>query len=516
MNISSQFLFKLVFELSKKDVADFSVKLKYSGREDCLEIFEKIISSYDGDSNKNIPKFEKNLKQNLSADTKKYYRVKKSKLKKELLLFIKDKNIAKDLRYPIREKIDIGVALAEFNYANEGLLMITEAKEEAKKEEFFEEVLYALEKERSYDFKIRKNIQEALAHNNEMEHYLNLLQNANQYVALSLYLFSFQGDYGANKEVIAELKRSELLSDEKNALSLVAKKFFYLSWLDIYNVEQDYESMYQLVPKAVAFAAHAASINEIYSRTLLLMYGRLEFSADKLDKHDESLKLIELIENFDVPKIYENNSFFNRMMNISVKIRRINNYSKTGNPKLKAYCKEIETYLDQTKISDQDRSHILYNLIFNFTVKIQDHKHACVLGKKFVNHVIANFNQTNPYNNQTIQSFLCYFLSAYVCYTEDTFEYIFEYLFKKKNSKYFVPSDAPFHYVFKLYKIFLKAFNEPFYSEELLSEYFGLWEKFPEFLPKANNIPKLVLQEKYNKKLVEQVTAKYDKVKFEF
>ena len=516
MNITSQFLFKLIFELSKKDAADFVIKLNSNGLEDCLELFEKIISNYEGDSTKNITKFEKDLKEKLSLGVEKYYRVKKSKLKKELLLFIKDKNLAKDLRYTIREKIDTAVALAELNYSHEGLSMLTEAKEEAIKEEFFEEVLYALEKERNYNFRLRTNNQAALAFNNEFSHYQNLLQNANQFISLSLYIFSFQGDFGANKSLISELKQNELLSDEKNALSLVAKKFFYLSWLDIYNVERDYQSMYELVQRAVSFAEYAASINDLYSRTLLLMYSRLEFTANNLQKYDESLKAIELIENFEVPKMYENNSFFNRMLNISVKISRLNNYASTSNPKLFSYCKEVETYLDQTKMAVQDKSQIYYTLIFNVTVKLQAHKESCNLGRKFINHVLVNINQINPSANQTIQCFLCYFLSAYISYTEDTFEYIFEHLFKKKNSKYFSDHGAPFHYVYKLYQLFLKAFNKEFYSEEILSEYFDIWGNFPDFLPKANSIPKTVLHKKYNKKLVKSVTAKYENVKFEY
>jgi hypothetical protein len=92
---------------------------------------------------------------------------------------------------------------------------------------------------------------------------------------------------------------------------------------------------------------------------------------------------------------------------------------------------------------------------------------------------------------------------------------VFEHLFKKKNSRYFAENDAPFHYVFKLYKIFLKAFTQTFYSEELLTEYFNIWGKLPDFLPKANNIPKLVLHESYDKNLVESVTSKYKDINFE-
>ena len=66
MNISSQFLFKLIFDLSKKDATSFLKAMRHTEMEDCIELFEKITASYNKNSSKTISKFEKDLKQNLS------------------------------------------------------------------------------------------------------------------------------------------------------------------------------------------------------------------------------------------------------------------------------------------------------------------------------------------------------------------------------------------------------------------------------------------------------------------
>lgn len=515
MKISSQFLFKLIFELSKKDAQSFVKELEFSKQEECLELFQNIFLEFDKTSNVNFTKFEAKLKLNLSPKILKYYRVNKSKLKKDLLEFLNKKHVEIDNRYLIREQIHTGVSLAELGHNAEGVKLIEEAKEEAIKNEFFEEVLFALEKMRRYKSQIRSKSASALAFNNEFKYYQNVLNNLNDYINLSFYIFSFQHDFSADLKLIADLKNHELLTDESKALSLTAKRFYYLGRLDILNALKEHEAMFDIVLAAVDYAEKANLENEIFASTLILMYGRLEFVATHLKKYDVSMKAIEAMENFDVPAIYERSLIFYRLMNVAPKIKRLHIYSITENEKLFPYCLELEKDLKKLKIGIEDSRGIYYKILFNYTVKLSKHKEACLLGKEYVKFVIENADSINPLNNFTIQSFLCYMTSAYVNYTEDTFEYVFEYLFKKKNAKLFVGENAPFSYVFKLYNVFIKAFKEGFYSEEVLVEYYDIWKEFPEFLPKANCIPRAVFEKDYKEDLVKAVSVKYETVKFE-
>ena len=515
MKITSEFLFKLIFELSKKDTLSFIKELEFNKQEECLELFQKIVLEFEKNSNVNFSKIEGQLKQNLSPKILKYYRVNKSKLKKDLLDFLNKKHLEIDNRFLLRGQIHTGVTLAELGHNLEGLKLIEEAIVEAKKNEFFEEILFALEKLRRYKPEIRSKSTTALAFNNEFKHYQNILNNLNDYINLSFYIFSFQQDFSSNLNTIHTLKNHELLIDENKALSLSAKKFYYLGRLDILNALKEYDEMFDIVIEAVAYAEKANQENEIFATTLISMYERLEYVSTHLQKYDISIKAIESMENFVVPAMYERSLIFYRLMNVSPKVKRLHIYSTTENEKLFPYCLELEKDLKKLKIGTIDSRGIYYNILFNYTVKLSRHKEACILGKEYVKFAIDNVDGINPLNNQTIQSFLCYMISAYVNYTEDTFEYLFEYLFKKKNAILFVGEDAPFSYVFKLYNVFMKAFKDDFYSEEVLTQYYDIWKEFPNFLPKANCIPKAVFKKEYKEEVVKSISVKYDAVKFE-
>lgn len=515
MKISSQFLFKLIFELSKKDAQSFVKELEFFKQEECLELFQKIVLEFDKTSNINFSKFEDKLKLNLNPKVLKYYRVNKSKLKKDLLEFLNKKHLEIDNRFLIRGQIHTGVSLAELGHNAEGLELIVEAKDEAIKNEFFEEVLFALEKIRRYKSQIRSKSTSALEFNNEFKYYQNVLNNLNDYINLSFYIFSFQNDFSANLKTIESLKNHELLEDESKALSLTAKRFYYLGRLDILNALKEYNAMFDIVLEAVEYAEKANKENDIFANILLLMYERLEFVSTRLEKYDTSIKAIEAMENFVVPAIYERSLLFYRVMNVMTKIKRLHIYSYTNDEKLFSYCKEVEKDLKKLKIGVVDSHTIYYNLLFNYTVKLAKHQETCILGKEYVKYVIDNIESINPLNNFTIQSFLCYMISAYVNYTEETFEYVFEFLFKKKYSKLFIGENAPFFYLSKLYNVFIKAFKDGFYSEEVLVEYYDIWKDFPNFLPKANCIPKAVFEKDYKEEVVKAVSVHYETVKFE-
>lgn len=515
MKHSSQFLFKLIFGLSKKDIKSFLKILEFNNQADCIDLFKSIITEKEKSSNLNYLKIEKELKENLSPKLKKYYRVNKSKLKKELFDYLNKMNLEKDSRFLIREQIHTGVALAELGHNKEGLNIIQEAKEEAIKDEMFEEVLFALDKIRTYKLELRRNSKSALAFNDEFNQYQKILNNLNDYIALSFYIYSFQNDFSADIKKIENLRKNDLLQAESNALSIKAKKFYYLGRLDVLNALKQYDDMLDIILEAVDYAEEARRQNENFANTLLLMYERLQYVSTQLERYDISLKAISLMENFDVPKIYENNLFFYKLTKVVPKIKRLNIYSVTGNENLFSYCKEIENNFQELNMGAVYSENIYYKLLFNYTVKLSKHQDACILGKKYVKHVLENIDKVNPLNNFTIQSFLCYFLSAYVNHTEETFEYLFEYLFKKKNAKYFAEKNAPFFYVYQLYNVFLESYKYGFYSKEVLSTYYDIWSKYPDFLVKANCIPKTVLVKKYNKDMVESVSAKFSKVKFE-
>lgn len=513
MKSKPNILFELILNLSKKEKIEFIKKLEFKNLQDLRDMFLEVNKLFDTEVG--IEKIEDSLKKNLSSRLIKYYRINKSNLKKELISFISEQNNSCDIKCMLRNSINEGATLIKLRYFEEGLKLINTTKQKAIKEESFEVVIYALENIRNFDFSYRKNHKLAFKLNQELLHYHKLMNNLNELVSLSFYIYSFQNDLSIEEDKIYEIINYDILKSESNALSLKAKKFFYLSWLDIYNFLKDYDKMYQVLREAIIYAKNAYAENEKYCLSLLLMYERLEFTLYNLKRYDEALETITIIENFKPPNIYANNAFVIKLKTLDIKLKKLLIYATTNNKLLKPYCFTIITLIKKTKMDPNDKLNFYYSAFFTLTTNLKDFKETSILFKRFFKFFIKNIDSFNPNNTQVIQIFLCYYVSAYKLYNLDSFIFVNETLFKKKYDYLFKTKEAEFYYVSKLYNIFLKSYEEGFFNIGILEEYYSIWGKFPSFFPRASCIPKKALSDEYNNKQFEKITAKYEKVSFE-
>lgn len=513
MKSNTQLLFNLILGLSKKDRLIFSKKLVYENLNNCSDLFKEILKLID--INNTVEELEGKLKINLTAKLKKYYRITKSNLKKELINFLNENNSSCDINCMLRNSINEGVTLIKLNYFNEGLKLINETKQKAIDEECFEEVVYALEKLRQFDFSYRNNFKLASKLNEEILHYHHLINNINELMSLSFYIFSFQGDLSVKKEQVFAIMDYDIISNENKALSLKAKKFYFLCWLDIYNTLKDYERMYAKLEDAIVYAKNAFEENVKYCLTLLLMYERLEFVSYNLKKYDKALETIAIIEEFKIPPEYKNNNFIYRLKNLNIRRKKTTIYGATNDKRHYASIKDNILFMKETKMSVSELQMFYYVSFFDLTVKLQKHKDVCLLFKDYLKFFIKNKEELNSSSNQLIQIFLCYYLCAFKLYSQASFIYINKELLKTKYNNLFKNEDAPYLYVNKLFNVFLKSYENGFFQLDILEEYFGIWKEFPHFLPKANCIPKNALAQEYNEDVFGKIMEQYEDVVFE-
>lgn len=506
MKLNNLIVFQLVENLTKKDKEKFINKLENDNLLNSKDLFNSIVQLLE--KGVSVSDIESYLKTVLSKKLIKNYRANKSTLKKEIISFMKD-NLSLDMSQIIRDSIYEGKTLIQHHFLNEGLEIIENAKEKAIQEEAFEEVVFALNMLRQFDFSYRKNHKLAFKLNQEILKYQKLANNYSELMSLSFFIYSFQADVSVKSSTIEKMKDYTILSNENNALSLKAKKFYFLCWLDIYNALKDYKNMRLILEDAIIYAEKACKEKEVYSLTLLGFYERLEYVTYQLELYDESLEALDKIENFEVPKAYKDSLYVSRMTKILVKKKRVTTYGEIKHKELYPYCMELIGFLKNTKMNPTDKQGFYYSLFFILTTKLDKPKVVCSLFKDFIKYFNKNAENINPNDTQIIQVFLCYFISSYKLHNKEAFSIIAKKLYKNKNAKLFKSENAKFAYVFKLNEVFLKAYDIGFFEKETLKSYFSIWESIPDFLPKANCIPKTALASEYNESNIVSIKSTY-------
>jgi len=436
----------------------------------------------------NLTNLKNNELQNLKEETE-----------KSLLSFYNLNYFPNNTENILKKNLDLAHTLCSLGHTKKGLAKIKKIKNLAASYNLFDVVNTALVYIVGIDQTYRLNPEKAAEIAKETEENIQLLSNLNQYKMLSLQIYSYQNVLDIDIEIIDNFTKHPLLADRTKPKSILACYYYYLALMDLHNIAKRKKERLKVVNSAVAFFKGIVKTNSYFFPRYFFLMERKLHSELLLNDFDELKKSLDTLQQIEIPEKLTKNLTFLIIFDILKLKYNISYYIETDHQKaIELYESKVIPYLDNKKITANDRQNFFYSTFFNYTVKFNKQKEAVELISKYLNYFHKHFKVINPGHRFTLETFICIFISAYNVLNKDEFIDLFQtHLFKVKN-KNFNPEEGSYDFTKKMYDLMLTAYDKgSFFNERIYTKYIDIWSYKTDLYQKMICISKHILADEY-------------------
>ena len=401
----------------------------------------------------------------------------------------------------LQKELTFAYTLCQLGHIKKGLDRIKEICEKAKNYNLFNVVAIALDYLLEIDHEYRLNPIKAIEISNEINENSILRDNYTQYKLLSLQIYSYQSVLNIDKKIIQNFFNHPLLKNNTKPKSIIACYFYYMALMDLHEINKNYKEKLKVVNNAVAYFKGVLKNTDFYFPKYYYLLERKAHSELLLKDFNELKKTIDIVGQIQLPESFKNNVSFLYKFEVLEAKYTLSYYLEVDTKKAYHLLQtKFVNFINKKQSSINDKISFYYNIFYHYLITYQKSDEVINLSPSYFKFFTKNFTILNPNNTYITQTFICIFFSAYKTMSKEDFIIFFDSKLYKNKKEINDIAKGDYFFIDKMYQLILKAYDlGSFYNEDLLTEYFEIWDYITEINNQVAYIAKSALLNEFYK-----------------